>query len=41
MDKNTLIVLRADLTTQMTVVKSVLLLIEERARGLQKNDPIR
>ncbi len=41
MDKNTLIVLRADLTTQMVVVKSVSLLIEERARGLQKDDPIR
>ena len=41
MDKNTLIVLRADLTTQMAVVKSVSLLIEERARGLQKDDPIR
>ena len=41
MDKNTLIVLRADLTTQMTIVKSVSLLIEERARGLQKDDPIR
>ncbi len=41
MDKNTLIVLRADLTTQMKVIKSVSLLIEERARGLQKDDPIR
>ena len=41
MDKNTLIVLRADLTTQMAIVKSVSLLIEERARGLQKDDPIR
>lgn len=40
MDQNTLIVLKTDLTTQMAVVKSVSLLIEERARGLQKDDPI-
>ncbi len=41
MDKNTLIVLRADLTAQMALVKSIWLLIEERAEGLQKDDPIR
>ncbi len=41
MDKNTLIVLRADLTSQLAVVKSISLLIEERAEGLQKDDPIR
>ena len=41
MDKNTLIVLRADLLAQMAVVKSISLLIEERAEGLQKDDPIR
>ena len=41
MDKNTLIVLRADITAQMALVKSISLLIEERAEGLQKDDPIR
>ena len=41
MDKNALIVLTADLTTQMAVVKSVSLMLEERARGLQPDDLVR
>lgn len=41
MDKNTLIVLRADITAQMAVVKSISLLIEVRAEGLSKDDPVR
>jgi hypothetical protein len=39
MDKNTLIVLTADLTAQMAVVKSISLLLEERAIGLRAEDP--
>ncbi|MGL5940908.1 MAG: hypothetical protein ACRC2S_11025 [Waterburya sp.] len=41
MDKNALIVLTADLTTQMAVVKSISLLLEERAIGLRADDPVR
>ena len=41
MDKDTLIVLRADLTAQMALVKSISLLIQKRAEGLHKDDPIR
>jgi hypothetical protein len=41
MDKNTLIVLRADITTQMAVVKTISSLIELRAEGLHKDDPVR
>lgn len=41
MDKNTLIVLTADLTAQMAVVKSISLLLEERAIGLRTDDPVR
>lgn len=41
MDKNALIVLTADLTAQMAVVKSISLLLEERAMGLKAEDPIR
>ena len=33
-DKNALIVLKADLTAQMTVVKAIAERLEERARGL-------
>ena len=40
-DKDTLIVLRADLTAQMALVKSISLLIQKRAEGLHKDDPIR
>ncbi|MFM2311628.1 MAG: hypothetical protein RLZZ04_904 [Cyanobacteriota bacterium] len=41
MDKNVLIVLKADLTAQMAVVKSISLLLEERAIGLIVDDPVR
>lgn len=41
MDKNALIVLTADLTAQMAVVKSISLLLEERAMGLKPEDPVR
>ncbi len=41
MDKNSLIVLTADLTAQMAVVKSISLLLEERASGLKVDDPVR
>jgi uncharacterized protein YutE (UPF0331/DUF86 family) len=41
MDKNALIVLTADLTAQMAVVKSISLLLEERAFGLRVDDPVR
>ena len=41
MDKNALIVLTADLTAQMAVVKSISLLLEERALGLRVDDPVR
>lgn len=41
MDKNTLIVLRADITAQMSVVKTISSLIEVRAEGLHKDDPVR
>jgi hypothetical protein len=40
-DKNALIVLRADLTAQMAVIKAVSLLLEDRARGLRPDDPVR
>lgn len=41
MDKNALIVLNADLRTQMAVVKAIAERLEERARGLQADDPVR
>jgi hypothetical protein len=41
MDKNALIVLTADLTAQMAVVKSISLLLEDRAIGLRADDPVR
>ena len=41
MDKNTLIILKADITAQMSVVKSISSLIEVRAEGLRKDDPVR
>lgn len=41
MDKNALIVLTADINAQMAVVKSISLLLEERAMGLKAEDPVR
>jgi hypothetical protein len=41
MDKNALIILKADLNAQMAIVKSISLLLEERAIGLRADDPVR
>jgi hypothetical protein len=40
-DKNALIVLKTDLTTQMTLIKAISERLEERARGLKPDDPVR
>ncbi|AFZ34381.1 hypothetical protein Sta7437_0790 [Stanieria cyanosphaera PCC 7437] len=41
MDKNTLIVLKTDLNTQMKVIKAISERLEERARGLKPEDAVR
>jgi hypothetical protein len=40
-DKNTLIILTADLNAQMAIVRSISLLLEDRAVGIKSDDPIR
>jgi hypothetical protein len=40
-DKNALIVLTADIIAQMNVVQAIAERLEERARGLQADDPVR
>ena len=41
MDKNALIVFKADIQAQIVLVDRILTLIDERATGLTADDPIR
>ncbi|PSO63957.1 MAG: hypothetical protein BRC36_07370 [Cyanobacteria bacterium QH_2_48_84] len=41
MDKNALIVLNTDIQAQMALVNEISGLVEERARGLSPDDPVR
>ena len=41
MDKNALIVLTTDIQAQMALVNEISGLVEERARGLSPDDPVR